>query len=289
MVNLGVYPEDDTVTIYLSTSGTGGVEENFSATLEEADVLVHKDGSVMTLSASTITITNVATGLYKITIDLANDADFTTGSEYWVLLDPNTETLGGLAFSAVLGVFWIETTLEQSLGLMSAIHTSHTVGATGNDTSHVHLSGITSTIGDDEINGEILLLYDVDTTEYHYAVITDFANTGDLAAVASLQGGVLPFTPASGDSWWRVAPGVATRLATQAKTDVGDAVGDEVYEGSYTLRQLVRGFATILFGKVSGMNSNAPVFRDLADSKNRISATTDANGNRTAITVSDLD
>jgi hypothetical protein len=220
MVNLGVYPEDDTVTIYLSTSGDAGVEENFSATLEEADVLVHKDGSVMTLSASTITITNVATGLYKITIDLSNDADFTTGSEYWVLLDPDTETLNGVAFSAVLAVFWIETDLEQSLGLLSAIHTSHTVGATGNDTTHVHLDGLTSTIGDDEINGELLLLYDVSTTEYHYAIVTDFANTGDLATVTSLQGGVLPFTPANGDSWWRVAPSLNVSQATiKAKTD----------------------------------------------------------------------
>lgn len=233
MVNLGVFPEDDTVTILYSTSGSGGVEENWSATLEEADYVVYKDGTAMTLDASTITTTNLSTGLYKVTINLANDADFTTGSEYWVVVAPDTETLNALAVSSVLAVFWIESSLEQSLALMSAIHTNRTVGATGNDTTHVHLDGITSTIGDNEINGEILLLYDASTTEYHYAVITGFVNTGDLATVESLQGGVLPFTPASGDSWWRVAPGIASKLASAAKADVNAEVVDTLNIDTY--------------------------------------------------------
>ena len=233
MVNLGVFPEDDTVRVYFSTAAASGAEENFSATLEQADILVHKNGTVMTLDAGSITITVVATGLYKITIDTSVDADFTAGAEYWVLLDASDETIGGVAISSVLGVFWIETALEKSLGLMAAIHSSNTVGATGNDTTHVHLSGITATIGDNEINGEIILLYDVDVTEYHYAIVTGFANTGDLATVTNLQGGVLPFTPASGDNWWRVAPGVASRLGTVAKTDVNAEVVDGLNVDTY--------------------------------------------------------
>lgn len=64
-----------------------------------------------------------------------------------------------------------------------------------------------------------------------------------------------------------------------------DDVLDEAVEGTRTLRQMLRGFASALLGKVSGMATNAPIFRDIDDSKNRITATTDADGNRSAITL----
>jgi hypothetical protein len=37
-------------------------------------------------------------------------------------------------------------------------------------------------------------------------------------------------------------------------------------------------------GKASGLGTTTAVYRDLADSKDRISATVDADGNRTAVT-----
>ncbi len=41
----------------------------------------------------------------------------------------------------------------------------------------------------------------------------------------------------------------------------------------------------VLLGKISGMSGTNPMFRDLADTKNRVSTTTDSNGNRTIITT----
>jgi hypothetical protein len=219
-VNLGVYPLDDTVRIMFSTAAADGGEENFSATLEQADIIVRKDGANMTLDANSIVINAVATGVYEVVIDTSVDADFTAGSEYWVYLDASDETIDSQPVSAILAVFWIETTLEASLGLMAGIHSASTVGATGNDTTHVHLDGITSTMGDDEINNEVILLYDLSTQEYHFCVVTDFANTGDLATVESFQGGVLPFTPANGDSYWRTGMFRDNKVtAIKTKTD----------------------------------------------------------------------
>lgn len=63
------------------------------------------------------------------------------------------------------------------------------------------------------------------------------------------------------------------------------ALWDTVIEGSYTAKQIMRLLASAMLGKVSGAGSNAPVFRDLADAKNRITATVDASGNRTAVTL----
>lgn len=64
-----------------------------------------------------------------------------------------------------------------------------------------------------------------------------------------------------------------------------DAILDEVVEGSTTFRQMLRLFLSVLAGKSSGGGTVTLTFRDLADSKNRITATVDANGNRTAMVL----
>ncbi len=64
-----------------------------------------------------------------------------------------------------------------------------------------------------------------------------------------------------------------------------DAIIDDVIEGTLTLRQAVRIFLSALAGKSSGGGTSTITFRDLADTKNRISATVDADGNRTAVTL----
>lgn len=63
-----------------------------------------------------------------------------------------------------------------------------------------------------------------------------------------------------------------------------DAVHDEVVEGSLTMRQALRLVLAVLTGKSAGGGTSTITFRDLADTKNRISATVDANRNRTAVT-----
>lgn len=67
-----------------------------------------------------------------------------------------------------------------------------------------------------------------------------------------------------------------------------DAVLDEVVDGTYTMRQLLRGFAAVLLGKASGMGTVNGVFRDISDTKNRVAVTQDADGNRTAFGTLDL-
>jgi hypothetical protein len=73
---------------------------------------------------------------------------------------------------------------------------SGTIGGTGNDTTHLHLAGLA--YADDAINSMLLAIKDVSTGLYYSRWIEDFANTGDLATVATL-----PFTPeASVDLYW---------------------------------------------------------------------------------------
>lgn len=77
----------------------------------------------------------------------------------------------------------------------------------------------------------------------------------------------------------------AASLATDAGTELAAAVMASVIEGSYTLTQAARLMMAALGGKASGLGGTSPVYRDTGDSKNRISATTDADGNRSAITL----
>jgi hypothetical protein len=74
-----------------------------------------------------------------------------------------------------------------------------------------------------------------------------------------------------------------TAYATAAAALV-DAVHDEAVDGATTFRESTRLQNAALAGKASGLGTTTAVFRDLADTKNRISATVDADGNRTAVT-----
>lgn len=70
-----------------------------------------------------------------------------------------------------------------------------TIGATGNDTTHLHLDGLA--YGDDALNGLLIRVYDDSASLYYSTWITDWATSGDLATVETL-----PFTPeASTDTY----------------------------------------------------------------------------------------
>jgi len=64
-----------------------------------------------------------------------------------------------------------------------------------------------------------------------------------------------------------------------------DAVLDEVVVGTYTMRQLLAVMAAAMAGKVSGGGTSTITFRGINDASDVIVATVDANGNRSAVTL----
>lgn len=77
-------------------------------------------------------------------------------------------------------------------------------------------------------------------------------------------------------------------LAASAASEVANSLLDQpnAVEVGLTLRQAFRLISAALFGKVSGAEGTTVVFRNaVADDKNRITATTDSNGNRVAVTT----
>jgi hypothetical protein len=98
------------------------------------------------------------------------------------------------------------------------ILTSGTIGSTGNDTTHLHLTG--QVYGDDDLNDYILVVYDVSNTRYHSSWITDWVNSTALATVDTL-----PFTPQDAtDQYWIFATRKHPDLPTKAEMDAAHAL-----------------------------------------------------------------
>jgi hypothetical protein len=76
--------------------------------------------------------------------------------------------------------------------------------------------------------------------------------------------------------------------AAQVNAEVDTALTDfaaTTLEGSLTRDQANRIILSALAGKVSGAGTGTEVFRNTADSKDRITSTVDVNGNRTVVTL----
>jgi hypothetical protein len=74
-------------------------------------------------------------------------------------------------------------------------------------------------------------------------------------------------------------------LASSERTSIAQAVMTYVVEGTWTLVKLVRLMASALLGLVSGSGTGQVKFRDLGNTKDRITATVDSSGNRLSITL----
>lgn len=77
----------------------------------------------------------------------------------------------------------------------------------------------------------------------------------------------------------------ASELAADAVNEIADGVLDEDYEGTTTLRQFLRIAMAVLAGKLSGAATTTVTIRNEADDGDRVVATVDSDGNRTAVTL----
>ncbi len=125
------------------------------------------------------------------------------------------------------------------------------------------------------------------------AGVLSVSGTADLKGLLAMSGESSSFTALSPESlaravWSAVAAANDEPGTMGAKlNDAGGASNPwtEVIESGYTAAEILRLLAAVMAGKSSGGGGATVTFRDAADSKNRITATVDANGNRTAITL----
>lgn len=112
---------------------------------------------------------------------------------------------------------------------------------------------------------------------------TDTATVGELT-VSVVVSGALPVMKTFFVLEEAVFDALFASSATGVPAALADAVWDEAVDGTTTARESSRLWNAALAGKASGLGTTSATFRDLADTKNRIVATVDADGNRSAVT-----
>lgn len=111
--------------------------------------------------------------------------------------------------------------------------------------------------------------------------------TGAVGSVTGNVGGSVASVAAGGITASSIAADAigASELAADAVTEIAAGVLAAVVEGSITVAQSLRLSNAGIGGKASGLATATAVYRDAGDSKDRITATVDASGNRTAVTL----
>lgn len=110
--------------------------------------------------------------------------------------------------------------------------------------------------------------------------------TGALSMIVPVAGaGVLSVSGTADLKGLLAMSGESSSFTELSPESLARAVWSEVIEHGYTAEQLVRLLTAMAAGKSSGFGTATATFRDLADSKARLTATLDGSGNRTAVTV----
>lgn len=124
------------------------------------------------------------------------------------------------------------------------------------------------------LNGNMAKLDDDDTTGFYTETVACTAGNGFEAGKSYTI-----YIEATVDS---DKGGICYGFLCEDLADVDD-IHDEVVEGAYTFRQLIRLMVSALLGDTE---DNGLSYRDLADSKDRYNVTIDANSNRD-VTIND--
>lgn len=95
---IGDFAEDATIYHYFNTFDSNDPSSSVTATnLIDSDIFVYKDGSVtdiVTDGATVVIDFDARTGLHKLTIDTSVSADYSTGSDYMVMINGVTVDAG---------------------------------------------------------------------------------------------------------------------------------------------------------------------------------------------------
>jgi hypothetical protein len=167
--------------------------------------------------------------------------------------------------SRLIGPFISDTDFKTAQTGLTVANTDIKLRANGTTLANKNSGG-----GTHQVNGMYSVTFDA----------TDTANVGELFFSVVVAGALQVF-----GSYVVVEEAVYDRDYAAAAPGYVATVFDAVVEGSTTVRQLLRAFASALASKVSGAGTTTIVFRDIGDTKDRITATVDASGNRSAITL----
>lgn len=274
---------------------------------------VQATGAPTTLAASPVISVYVGNGTTEITAGITLTVDFdgrtglhnvrvvgTSGNGYATATDNQavitTGTVNSVSAVGYVVAQWaIENTLTQStyarIGAPAGASVSADIAAAKADTAAIKTKTDFLPSATAGAAGGVFIAGTNAATTVTTSFTTTF--TGNLTgSVGSVTGAVGSVTGAVGS----VTAGVTVStnsdktgyaLTSGERDSVADALLDRTagVETGQTFRQWLRVAAAALFGKASGLATTTAVYRNTADSKDRITATVDADGNRTAVTL----
>jgi hypothetical protein len=236
-------------------------------------ISVYKDGDT-TQSTAGITDTedfDSLTGVHLVEINTSADAFYSSGSDYVVVL--SGATIDTQTVNAVLFSFSLYNRAVANVAPGAIDSDSIAAGAIG--ASALADNAITAAkIADGAIDAGTFASGAIDAS----AIATNAIGSNEVsaAAVSKIVSGIA--TQASLDI---VAGYIDTEVAAiKAKTDLIPGTTD-----GKTFAELVTLMAAVLLGKASGLATTTAVYRAVDDSKARVSATVDSDGNRSAVTL----
>jgi hypothetical protein len=181
------------------------------------------------------------------------------------VLQADLTPLGGTAYALDVDTFRLALkSLEDSEEGMTNLMTH-------NHVAPIDVGGVTLARVIEIINGYTVSFQDTGTP---YSVRLDGANN-NIADVANL---VTNVSIRSNNSAGLV------QVSGGSGASAAD-VWNELVENNHSARELMRLFASVFLGKVSGAGTGTESFRDIDDTKDRVVATVDTSGNRTNIVV----
>lgn len=217
-------------------------------------------------TATTIYATNVMGGQYGPAIRLAADNTL-------VIADTITTGVGNAAYAVYTPLVYT----NQKVYAKTVVYSNTGIPPTNvplfiDNTSTNHSIKIPPAIG-----GPLLQLTE---NPFDYPAVSD-VRSGITYDYGSKVGTC--YVPDPCNVAYGVAVGNTFGEAILTTAAVSGAILDATIESPTTLKELIKLFAAAFLGKVSGCESNSPMFRDIHDTKNRITAVTDDHGNRLSI------
>lgn len=279
---------------------TDGNTEETGLTIANTDIKIFKSGATTLANKNSGGATHISNGLYYAVLD-ATDTD-TIGN-----LEVHVHVAGALSVRNVYTVL-DEAVYDALFGTTAlATATNITAGTITTATNVTTVNGLAANV----------ITAAATAADFTTEIQTGLATAAALATVDTVVDSILVDTTAMkgatfdtstdsleairnrGDSAWITATGFSTLDAAGVRTAVGlasanldtqlagipDAVHDEVVDGSYTFRQSTRLQNSAMAAKLSGAATTTVTIRDVGDTKDRIVATVDADGNRTALTL----
>jgi hypothetical protein len=267
------------------------------ATSKTIAITISKNGGAFgNPNAGATNATEISSGWYKVALDttdtgtlgpLAIRGAVATIDDVGVLIEVVSATTGGYT-NLDAAISSRMATYTQPTGFLAATFPT-TVASTTNITA---ATGITVSTNSDKTGYSLSQSFPTNFSSLAITVggaVTVGTNSDKTGYTVSTVSDKTGYALISGYDPAKTAAqaGDAMALTSSERNSTADALLDRTagVETNRTLRQSLRLMLAALVGKASGLATATATFRDTNDTKDRIVATVDTNGNRSAVTL----